>query len=110
MELRCLSEERGIYAIYQGDARGYAIYSSFYGIVALSTNIERCEDRSKVKIKFDICDWTGYWSLRNIITRGVSKMEKKFKEDKVVEFEFNVIKELHMENIATLDISVNKRY
>ena len=110
MELRVLNKDRGIYAIYQGNEKGYIIWSSFYGVVAISSSIERSDDYKKVKIKFDICDWSGYWSLKDIINRGIRKMEKLFIENEIVEIEFNTIKEIHMRNIATLDIKVDRGY
>lgn len=39
MEISLLSEKRGIYAIYQGIEKGYIIWSSFYGVVAISKEI-----------------------------------------------------------------------
>lgn len=81
MELRTLSEKRGIYSIYNGEQ--YIIYSSYYGVVAYSTNIERVdiedgEIREKTKIDFDICQWYGYWDLKSIISRGIKKLENRY--------------------------------
>ena len=71
MRIDTLSEKRGILSIYNGDR--YIIYSTYYGVVAESTRIERNDN--KVIIDFNICEWFGYWSLKPIITRGIKKAE-----------------------------------
>lgn len=80
MEIKTLSKERGITAIYNGEQ--YLIHSSFYGFVAKSTKIDRSQDthdeNGKVLIDFDMCDWMGYWDLATIIKKGVKKMERQF--------------------------------
>lgn len=86
MIIKRLSEKRGIIALYDGDK--YIIYSTYYGVVAESTNIDRtyrndCTE-SSVSIDFDVCEWFGYWSLYDIIRRGVKKMEREFLPDKEV--------------------------
>lgn len=73
MEIRKISNERGIYAIYDGEK--YLIYSEFYGMVAKSTRIERDNENDIVNIDFIMCDWSGYWNLATIIKRGVKKLE-----------------------------------
>lgn len=86
MIIRTLSEKRGIIALYDGDK--YIIYSTYYGVVAESTNINRAYNSDhtefSVSIDFDVCEWFGYWSLYNIIRRGVKKMERQFLPDKEV--------------------------
>lgn len=110
MELKVLNKDRGIYAIYQGGSENaYIIYSTYYGVVAVSSKVERNEDYSKVDIYFDICRWNGYWSLRDIINRGVKKMERQFKEDKVVNIKYNIVNDC-MESIANLGISIDRKY
>ena len=80
MEIKTLSKERGITAIYNGEQ--YFIHSSFYGFVAKSTKIDRSQDthdeNAKIFIDFDMCDWMGYWDLAAIIKKGVKKMEQQF--------------------------------
>lgn len=81
MEIRKISNERGIYAIYDGQK--YLIYSEFYGMVAKSTKIERDNEKDIVNIDFIMCDWSGYWDLAQIIKRGVSKLERQWIYKKV---------------------------
>ena len=73
-----LSETHGIFAAYDGSK--YTVISTYYGVVAESTNIERNEDgeHKTVAITFDICDWYGYWSLKDVINRGIKKCEQEF--------------------------------
>lgn len=87
MEIRVLSPKRGIIALYNGEK--YIIYSTYYGVVAESTKIDRHYDEAtsrehSVTIEFDVCEWFGYWSLYDIIRRGVKKMERQFINDKEV--------------------------
>jgi hypothetical protein len=81
MEIRKISNERGIYAIYDGQK--YLIYSEFYGMVAKSTKIERDNEKDIVNIDFIMCDWSGYWDLAQIIKRGVAKLERQWVYKKV---------------------------
>lgn len=76
--LEKLSDKRSIYATYDGSK--YIIISTYYGVVAESTSIERSEDGEDktVVITFDICNWYGYWSLKDIITRGIRRMEQRY--------------------------------
>ena len=83
MELAQLSNKRGIYSIYDGSQ--YIIYSTYYGVVAKSTKIDRKEIRDEngfisyedAIIDFDICRWYGYWDLKSIISRGLNKLENR---------------------------------
>lgn len=87
MIIKRLSEKRGITALYDGHK--YIIMSDFYGVVGLSTNIKRnydeqdCTERS-VSIELDVPEWYGYWSLYDIIRRGVKKMEREYNAEKEV--------------------------
>ena len=45
MRLKCISNKRGIYFLYDGTK--YVIYSEYYGVVAESTSINR-EEENKV--------------------------------------------------------------
>ena len=81
MTINQISNERGIYAIYDGNQ--YLIYSSYYGMVAKSTEITRDHENDIVNIKIDMCDWSGYWSLSTIITRGIRKLENQWTYKKV---------------------------
>lgn len=110
MELKCLSEERGIFAIFQGYKKGYIIWSSYYGVVAIAENLEASENYDKVIINFDICSWNGYWSLRDIISRGVRKMERRWKPDKKVIINYKVVEGFSMTNIADIKIDIEKKY
>lgn len=93
MEIRLLSPKRGITALYDGDK--YIIHSSCYGVVAESKPIKRYEYDKKtgelthfdhIKIEFDICEWFGYWDLRGIITRGVTKIEREWKNTATITY------------------------
>ena len=88
MRLKCISNKRGIYFIYDGTQ--YIIYSEFYGVVANSTKIDRTVE-DKVIIDFDICDWHGYWGLKPIITKGI-KAEETMYIDKDVVINYNIVK------------------
>lgn len=80
MRIETLSEKRGILAFYNGDK--YVIYSTYYGVVAESTKIERTDET--VQIDFNICEWFGYWALKPIITRGITKAETVYIDKKVI--------------------------
>lgn len=81
MRLKCISNKRGIYLLYDGDK--YVIYSEFYGVVAESTNINR-EEENKVIIDFNICQWYGYWALKPIITKGIKAEETMYIQKDVI--------------------------
>lgn len=91
MEIRVLSQKRGITALYDGDK--YIIHSSYYGVVAESKPIKRYEYNRRtgeivhsdhITIEFDICEWFGYWSLKSIITRGIKKIEQEWKHNATI--------------------------
>lgn len=84
MVIKTLSEKRGIIAFYDGDK--YIIYSTCYGVVAESKPVIHYDYNKKtgetthydkINIEFDICKWYGYWSLKDIITRGIKKLERE---------------------------------
>lgn len=90
MEIITLSQKRGILAIYDGDK--YIIYSTCYGVVAESKPIERVyydnnniiHHYDKIDIEFDICKWYGYWSLKDVITRGIKKVEREWNNEATI--------------------------
>ena len=82
MRLKCISNKRGIYLLYDGNK--YVIHSEYYGVVAESTKIERLEKENKVIIDFDICEWYGYWALKPIITKGIKDEESMYIERQVI--------------------------
>ncbi len=85
MIIRTLSQKRGIIALYDGSK--YIIFSTFYGVVAESTSVERQNEgteETQVEIKFDICKWFGYWDLQSIISRGIIKFETEYVPKRVV--------------------------
>lgn len=92
MEIRLLSKDRGITALYDGDK--YIIHSSYYGVVAESKPIERFTTNEvgefvhldNFEIEFDICEWFGYWSLKDVITRGIKKIEREWKNEATITF------------------------
>ena len=47
-------------------------------MVAKSTKIVRDDENNKVHIEIDMCDWCGYWSLADIIKRGIRKLERQW--------------------------------
>lgn len=94
MIIRTLSQKRGIIALYDGAK--YIIFSTYYGVVAESTRIERDESKEfgeeKVEIEFDICEWFGYRDLRSIITRGITKFETEY-VPKTVKIKYNTVED-----------------
>lgn len=86
-----LSDKRGIYAAYDGNK--YTIISTYYGVVAESTDIKRDEngENKSVVITFDICEWYGYWSLKDVINRGIKRCEQEFVK-KDVQIIYNTVK------------------
>lgn len=108
MEIRYLSQNRGIISLYDGGK--YIIYSTFYGVVAESTKIEREHLKREYKseneiaentvIDFDICQWYGYWSLKDIITRGIKKAEKQYVNKNI---------KINYHEVEDTDNSLNKR-
>lgn len=94
MEIILINKKRGLTALYDGDK--YIIHSSYYGVVAESNKIERHYDNKSlehsVHICFDICEWFGYWSLSDAISRGIKKLERQFIEDKQVDVSFVIKK------------------
>lgn len=102
MKLKCISNKRGIYFLYDGEK--YVIYSEFYGIVAESTNINR-DDEKKVVIDFDICEWYGYWALKPIITKGIKAEETMYIQKDVI-INYNTIEktENHLNKYIKFDV------
>ena len=111
MEIRVISKQRGIYSIYNGEK--YIIYSEYYGLVAESKKIERYDNETNerlenVIINFDICDWSGYWDLKSIITRGIKKLENQF-INKKVKINYNTIKNTGNSLNKVIEIKTKKR-
>lgn len=92
MEIILFNKNRGLTALYDGGK--YIIHSSYYGVVAESKAIERnYDDHSQersVHITFEICEWFGYWSLTDAISRGIKKIERRFIDDKQVDIAFEI--------------------
>lgn len=92
MEISTINKVRGLTALYDGHK--YIIHSSYYGVVAESNKIERHyndNDREcSVHICFDICEWFGYWSLSDAISRGIKKLERRYIDDKRVDIGFRI--------------------
>lgn len=103
-----LSDKRGILSLYNG--KKYIIYSQFYGIVAESEEIQRHYDsdncEASVSITFTICEWIGYWDLKSIIKRGITKLERQYIEDKAVNIEFKTAEGQQMHLNKRLNYSV----
>ena len=102
MIIKTLSKTRGITAFYDGSK--YIIWSEAYGIVAESEWIKRTESqeygRGEVEIRFDICNWLGYWDLQGIISRGITKMETEYVPKTVI---------LHYHKIENEQNHLNRR-
>lgn len=103
MIIRTLSKTRGITMLYDGTE--YIIWSDVYGIVAQSTNVERSP--KQVEIHFDICEWVGYWDLKSIISRGITKFENEY-VPKTMIYHWNTIKGEQMHLNRMLNIKTEK--
>lgn len=92
MEIILINKNRGLTALYDGNK--YIIHSSYYGVVAESNKIERHYDDNSIErsvhICFDICEWFGYWSLADAITRGIKRLERRYITDKTVDIAFKI--------------------
>lgn len=99
MEIKTLSKERGIIALYDGVR--YIIYSTTYGVVAESSKIERMGEgigvEKAVHILFEVCDWYGYWDLKSIMARGIKRVETQFVEKQVdIAFDIKQGEQMHL--------------
>lgn len=108
MNIKVLSNERGI-TLLHGSNGQIAIHSSCYGLVAEGNRVtEHNKDYSYCKAVYtlNICDWCGYWDLKAIIKRGITKWEKNDWNMDDCEINFNVVKGEEMNLHKTVDIVI----
>ena len=80
MEIINFSRERGIIAIFNGyGEQAYLIHSSFYGFVGYADILEN-PGSDKITVNVYLCNGSRlwYWSLANIVKRGIRKSESRF--------------------------------
>ncbi len=89
MEIINFSKARGITAIFNGYGKqAYLIHSSFYGFVGYADILEEPGSEG-ITVNVYLCNGSKlwYWSLKNIVLRGIRKAENRFVSKKIV---FNV--------------------
>lgn len=92
MQFYNFSKERGIIAIFNGyGEQAYIFHSSFYGFVGYADVLEECGSKS-ITVELYLCEdsksW--YWSLLDIIKRGIRKCENQFVK-KTVDFKVHYL-------------------
>lgn len=89
MEILTFSQKRGITALFQGYGKHtYVFHSNYYGCVGYA-NIDRSQcGKDTVEVNVFLpsgCrDW--YWSLCNIVKRGICKAERRYVKIKQIVF------------------------
>ena len=93
MTILQFSKERGIFAIFNGYGKqAYIFHSSFYGPVGYANIMDECgSDKITVDVYLGENSRYWYWSLKNIIRRGVIKAERQFIDDKKIDFNFHYL-------------------
>lgn len=89
MEIISFSKERGITALFNGYGKqAYLIHSSFYGFVGYADILEE-PGTEEIPVNVYLCNGSKlwYWSLKNIVLRGIRKSENRFVSKKII---FNV--------------------
>ena len=89
MQILDFSKERGIHAIFNGYGKqAYIIHSSFYGFVGYA-DIEEEPGSHDITVELYLANaskgW--YWSLKNIVLKGIRKAERQFIDKKIT---FNI--------------------
>ena len=107
MNNKTLSTERGITLLENGNQ--IIIHSSYYGVVAEGTRETEHNDDytfSKAIYHLNICEWYGYWDLKSIIKRGISRYEKNDWKMDLVEIYFNTIQgqQMHLNKYIELNL------
>ena len=89
MQILDFSKERGIHAIFNGYGKqAYVFHSSFYGFVGYAdVNEELGSDEITVEVYLYNGSKGWYWSLKNIVLRGIRKAENQFIQKDII---FNV--------------------
>ena len=80
MQILDFSKEHGIHAIFNGYGKqAYVFHSSFYGFVGYADINEEPGSKS-ITVELYLCNGSKnwYWSLKNIVIRGINKAEKQF--------------------------------
>ena len=94
MEIITFNEQRGIHAIFNGyGEQAYVIHSSFYGFVGYA-NIDRDligEKKIVVDLYLGNGSKNGYWSLLQIVKRGITKAEHRFVADKKIVYNIHYL-------------------
>ena len=93
MEILQFSKERGIYSIFNGYGKqAYIFHSSFYGVVGYADILDKPGSDS-ITVEVYIGEFTKYWywSLKNIIRRGIVKSERRYIDDKKINFNFHYL-------------------
>jgi hypothetical protein len=80
MQILDFSKERGIHAIFNGYGKqAYVFHSSWYGFVGYAdVNEEPGSDDITVEVYLCNGSKLWYWSLKNIVLRGIRKAENQF--------------------------------
>lgn len=89
MEILDFSKERGIHAIFNGYGKqAYIFHSSFYGFVGYADIFDEAGSDS-VTVEVYLCNGSKnwYWSLKNIVLKGIRKYERQFIDKKIT---FNI--------------------
>ncbi len=85
MEILQFSNERGIFAIFNGYGKqAYIFHSSFYGPVGYANIMDEAgSDKITVDVYLGENSRFWYWSLKNIVTRGIRKAETRYINKKI---------------------------
>ena len=80
MQILDFSKERGIHAIFNGYGKqAYIFHSSWYGFVGYA-DIEEEPGSAAITVEVYLANaskgW--YWSLKNIVLKGIRKTERQF--------------------------------
>lgn len=93
MQILQFSKERGIFAIFNGYGKqAYIFHSSFYGVVGYADILDEPGSNS-ITVDIYLGEFTKYWywSLKNIIRRGITKAERQYIDDKKIVFNFHYL-------------------
>lgn len=85
MQILDFSKERGIHAIFNGYGKqAYVFHSSFYGFVGYA-DIEEEPGAKEITVEVYLSNGSKlwYWSLKNIVLRGIRKYERQFIDKKI---------------------------
>lgn len=80
MQILDFSKERGIHAIFNGYGKqAYIFHSSWYGFVGYADVNDEPGSKS-ITVEVYLCNGSKgwYWSLKNIVLKGIRKAENRF--------------------------------